>query len=304
MAHMAPTHDGLAVSRTDSTPGNQVNDTTTKSIEWPRGWTPTVSGARLRKTAASIALPLIPIAAFIATWYWLTAHEVVAWLRFNRMPTPAAVLDSFSERLGSGAYYDDLFASLQRILLGFALAALIGVGLGMLIGRSEMARKTLRPFIEIVRPIPAIALVPLTILLFPSSEQGIIFITFFAAFFPVVVSSIHAMDSLPKVWEEAAQTMGASRWSILRHVVLPGAMPGIFSGLSVSMGVAWICVVSAEMISGQFGIGYYTWQAYGLLDYAGVVVGMLSIGALGLLTAWVVELIGRRVNHWLPRAQK
>lgn len=81
-------------------------------------------------------------------------------------------------------------------------------------------------------------------------------------------------------------------------------MPGIFSGLSVAMGVAWICVVSAEMISGQFGIGYYTWQAYGLLDYAGVVVGMLSIGALGLLTAWVVELIGRRVNHWLPRAQR
>ncbi|MFI1465432.1 ABC transporter permease [Nocardia carnea] len=262
------------------------------------------STAAMRRTAATIGLPLIPIVAFILVWHLLTVNEVVAWLRFNRMPTPAAVLESFVERLGSGAYYDDLFASLQRILLGFILAAIIGIGLGTLIGRSEPARKTLRPFLEIVRPIPAIALVPLTILLFPSSEQGIVFITFFAAFFPVVVSTIHAMESLPKVWEEAAQTMGANRWAILRHVVLPGAMPGIFSGLSVSMGVAWICVVSAEMISGQFGIGYYTWQAYGLLDYAGVVVGMLSIGALGLLTAFVVELAGRRVNHWLPRAQR
>ncbi|WP_132472486.1 ABC transporter permease [Rhodococcus sp. SMB37] len=264
----------------------------------------TVTAPHFRKAAASIALPLIPIATFVTVWYWLTANEVVSWLRFNRMPTPAAVVERFGDRLGSGAYYDDLLASLQRILLGFALAAIIGVALGILIGRSELARKTLRPFLEIVRPIPAIALVPLTILLFPSSEQGIVFITFFAAFFPVVVSSIHAMDALPKVWEEAARTMGADRWTILRYVVLPGAMPGIFSGLSVAMGVAWICVVSAEMISGQFGIGYYTWQAYGLLDYAGVVVGMLSIGALGLLTAWVVEMIGRRVNHWLPRAQR
>ena len=81
---------------------------------------------------------------------------------------------------------------------------------------------------------------------------------------------------MPKVWEEAAQTMGAGRMSLLLHVIIPGALPGIFAGLSVAMGVAWICVVSAEMISGQYGIGYYTWQAYGLLDYAGVVVGMLK----------------------------
>ena len=277
---------------------------TTPQVEPPASRRGIVDAARARKLAASILLPLIPIAVFIVVWDLLTENQVVAWLRFNRMPTPAAVLDSFGERLGSSAYYEDLLASLQRILLGFALAAIVGVALGMLIGRSEVARKTLRPFIEIVRPIPSIALVPLTILLFPSSEQGIVFITFFAAFFPVLVSTIHAMDSLPKVWEEAAYTMGAGRATILRQVVLPGALPGIFTGLSVAMGVAWICVVSAEMISGQFGIGYYTWQAYGLLDYAGVVVGMLSIGALGLITAWIVEMIGRRINHWLPRAKR
>jgi NitT/TauT family transport system permease protein len=259
---------------------------------------------KMRTRVAAFALPLIPIAAFVVVWHLLTTYGVVAWLRFNRMPTPGSVLDAFATRIGSGSYYDDLLASLQRIVLGFALAALVGIALGILVGRSETARMTLRPFIEIIRPIPAIALVPLTILLFPSSEQGIVFITFFAAFFPVVVSTIHAMDSLPKVWEEAAKTMGAGRVSLLFHVILPGAMPGIFAGLSVAMGVAWICVVSAEMISGQFGIGYYTWQAYGLLDYAGVVVGMISIGALGLATAWLVEFAGRRVNRWLPRAAR
>ncbi|MCX8557558.1 ABC transporter permease [Mycolicibacterium mucogenicum] len=252
----------------------------------------------------ALLLPLIPIAVFLTLWHLLTAHNVVAWLRFNRMPAPEAVFHTLLTRASSGGFYDDLLASLQRILLGFGLAAVVGIGLGVLIGRSEIARMTLRPFIELIRPIPAIALVPLTILLFPSSEQGIVFITFFAAFFPVVVSTIHAMDSMPKVWEEAAQTMGAGRMSLLLHVIIPGALPGIFAGLSVAMGVAWICVVSAEMISGQYGIGYYTWQAYGLLDYAGVVVGMISIGALGLGTAWLVERVGRRVNRWLPRAAR
>ena len=252
----------------------------------------------------ALLLPLIPIAVFLTLWHLLTAHNVVAWLRFNRMPAPEAVFHTLLTRASSSGFYDDLLASLQRILLGFSLAAVVGIGLGVLIGRSEIARMTLRPFIELIRPIPAIALVPLTILLFPSSEQGIVFITFFAAFFPVVVSTIHAMDSMPKVWEEAAQTMGAGRMSLLLHVIIPGALPGIFAGLSVAMGVAWICVVSAEMISGQYGIGYYTWQAYGLLDYAGVVVGMISIGALGLGTAWLVERVGRRVNRWLPRAAR
>lgn len=260
--------------------------------------------ASVARRAPALVLPLIPIIAFLVLWHLLTANNVVAWLRFNRMPSPDAVLSTLLARVSTGTYYDDLLASLQRILLGFGLAAVIGIGVGVLVGRSEVARMTLRPFIELIRPIPAIALVPLTILLFPSSEQGIVFITFFAAFFPVVVSTIHAMDSMPKVWEEAAQTMGAGRMSLLFHVVIPGALPGIFAGLSVAMGVAWICVVSAEMISGQFGIGYYTWQAYGLLDYAGVVVGMISIGALGLGTAWLVERVGRRVNRWLPRASR
>nr|WP_245849002.1 ABC transporter permease [Mycobacterium palustre] len=268
-----------------------------------RGMATRIPTAIQRRTAA-LVLPLIPIVAFVALWQVLTAHNVVAWLRFNRMPAPMRVVESLGARISSGGYYDDLLASLQRILLGFGLAAAVGIALGILVGRSPIARMTLRPFIEIVRPIPAIALVPLTILLFPSSEQGIVFITFFAAFFPVVVSTIHATESLPKVWEEAAKTMGAGRISLLLHVILPGALPGIFAGLSVAMGVAWICVVSAEMISGQFGIGYYTWQSYGLLDYPGVVVGMISIGALGLMTAWAVERVGRRINHWLPRASR
>ncbi len=85
--------------------------------------------------------------------------------------------------------------------------------------------------------------------------------------------------------------------------MLPGALPGVFGGLSVGMGVSWICVISAEMISGQFGVGYRTWQAYTVVDYPGVVVGMLTIGLLGWLTSSLVELTGRRATRWLPRTE-
>lgn len=260
----------------------------------------TVLRAWPRRLAAG-ARAALPLAAALLIWYLLTADNVVLWLRFDKVPGPVEVYDTLKGQLTSGSYYQDLLASLRRILLGFGLAAVSGVAIGMAIGRSRIVHALLRPLIEVARPIPAIALVPLAILMFPTGEQGIVFITFFAAFFPVVVSTIHAMKTLPKVWEEAARTMGARRLSVLAHVVLPGAMPGIFSGLSVSMGVAWICVISAEMISGQFGIGYYTWQSYGLLDYSGVIVGMLSIGILGWGTAWLVERLGSRINRWLPR---
>lgn len=242
----------------------------------------------------------VPLGGALLAWYVLTAYHVDLWLRFDKVPGPAEVGRAFGAQLTSGRFYGDLLVSLRRILIGFAIAAVGGIAIGVAIGRIKVINMLARPLIEVTRPIPAIALVPIAILLFPTGEQSIVFITGFAAFFPIAVSTIHAMKTLPRVWEDAARTMGAGRRSVLFHVILPGALPGIFSGLSVAMGVAWICVISAEMISGQFGIGYFTWQAYDLLDYASVIVGMLSIGALGWGTAWLVERIGHRVNHWLP----
>jgi NitT/TauT family transport system permease protein len=221
----------------------------------------------LRGRLRTAVLTAVPLAALVLLWYLLTANQMVFWLRFDKIPTPSDVFQSLRTQLGTGAYYSNILSSMRRILIGFVLAAAVGVVTGMAIGRSELISRMLRPVLEVFRPIPAIALVPLAILLFPSGEQGIVFVTFFAAYFPVVVSTIHAMHALPKVWEEAARTLGARRRHILLHIALRGALPGIFSGLSVAMGVAWICVISAEMISGQFGIGYFTWQSYGLLDY-------------------------------------
>ncbi|WP_405982546.1 ABC transporter permease [Streptomyces sp. NBC_00158] len=240
-------------------------------------------------------------AAALGLWQLLTSLDVNLWLRFEQFPTVGEVASAFAGRAGTGAYWQDLGHSLRRIGVGFVLAAVLGVAVGTAVARSRWAADLLGPLVEVVRPVPAIALVPVAILLLPTNEQGIVFITFAAAFFPVAVSTRHAVRALTPVWEEAVLTMGGGRARVLFSVVLPGALPGIFGGLSVGIGVSWICVISAEMISGEYGVGYRTWQDYTVVDYPGVFVGMATIGALGWLTSTAVELLGRRATAWLPR---
>jgi NitT/TauT family transport system permease protein len=244
------------------------------------------------------------VLAALAVWQLLTAQHVHLWLNFSQLPTATAVLSDLWHQLGTGQYWHDLAVSLRRILLGFALAAVLGTAAGVAIARSRVAEDTLGPVLELLRPIPAIALVPVAILLLPGTEQGIVFITCAAAFFPVTVSTRHAVRALPPVWEEAVQTLGGGRARVLLQVVLPGALPGILGGLSVGMGVAWICVISAEMLSGQYGIGYRTWQDYTVVDYPGVLVGMATIGLVGWATSTAVELAARRLTAWLPRTER
>ncbi len=253
----------------------------------------TTAGRRLVRAGA--------LAGALAVWQVLTAYDVNLWLRFEQFPTVGEVASAFADRVGTAAYWRDLGHSLRRIVTGFLLAAVLGVAAGTAIARSRWAADLLGPLVEVVRPVPAIALVPVAILLLPTNEQGIVFITCAAAFFPVLVSARHAVRALNPVWEEAVLTLGGGRARVLWSVVLPGALPGVFGGLSVGIGVAWICVISAEMISGEYGVGYRTWQDYTVVDYPGVFVGMATIGALGLLTSTAVEAVGRRVTSWLPR---
>jgi NitT/TauT family transport system permease protein len=233
----------------------------------------------------------------IALWQLLTANHVRAWLRFDTLPTVTEIATAFVNRLGTEEYWLDLGQSLIRILTGFGLAALVGVATGILLGRSAAFSDVFGPLTELARPIPAIAMVPVAILLFPTDEAGIVFITFLAAYFPIMVSTRHAVRALPTIWEDSVRTFGGNTWDVLRRVVLPGILPGLFGGLSVGMGVAWICVVSAEMISGRLGVGYRTWQAYTVLNYPDVFVGIITIGVLGFATAAAVELIGRRATR-------
>jgi NitT/TauT family transport system permease protein len=251
-------------------------------------------GSRLVRVA-SIVVALI-------AWQVLTANHIRLWVRFDTLPTVTQILHRLRVQVQTDTFWLDLGQSLIRILSGFGLAAVIGVATGVALGRSRWFADIFGPLTELARPIPAVAIVPVAILLFPTDEAGIVFITFLAAYFPIMVSTRHAVRALPTIWEESVRTLGGNRWDVLVRVVLPGSLPGVFSGLSVGIGVAWICVVSAEMISGRLGVGYRTWQAYTIVDYPGVFVGIITIGVLGFATSAAIELLGRRATRWLPRA--
>ncbi|WP_331447095.1 ATP-binding cassette domain-containing protein [Streptomyces xanthochromogenes] len=196
------------------------------------------------------------IATALGLWQLLTSLDVDLWLRFAQFPTVGEVAAAFADRVTTAEYWQDLGYSLRRIAIGFLLAAVTGVATGTALARSRRAADLLGPLIEEARPVPAIALVPVAILLLPTNEQGIVFITFAAAFFPVVVSTRHAVRALSPVWEEAVLTMGGGRLRVLVSVVLPGTREGAGRMSTTTALPATEAAVGAELTLEKAELGH------------------------------------------------
>src|ERR1043166_2182462 len=214
-----------------------------------------------RDRIITLLLGCISIGALFLVWYLGTKYRFEFYIRFKNVPTPAEVFNQLSQVGLSNKYLVNIAISVRRILTGFLIAIAIGVPLGLLIGKYERVRDLFMPCVEILRPIPAIAWVPMSIMLWPNNEAAIVFITFIGAFFPILLNTIHGVHSLDGVLIRAARCLGASEFRLFLNVILPGSLPHIFTGLAVGMGVAWVSLIAAEMISGQFGVGYFTWEA-------------------------------------------
>ena len=249
---------------------------------------------RLQATLVG-ALSLI---AFLVSWHLLTRYRIVLFVRFTNVPAPLAVYDSFTNALHDPRFGMHVLLSCRRIIFGFSLATLMAVPLGLVMGRFRLIHEIVFPVSEILRPIPAIAWVPMAIMLWPTNEQSIVFITFLGSFFPILVNTLHGMVLVDPVLVRAARCLGAKEAAIFREVYFPAALPHIFTGLTVGMGVAWVSLIAAEMISGQYGIGYFTWEAYSLVQYADIALGMIAIGVLGLASSLLIRFIGTLAMPW------
>ncbi|HTI16488.1 MAG TPA: ABC transporter permease [Trinickia sp.] len=251
-----------------------------------------------RKRRFDWLLATISIASMIAFWYIATRFQLSLYVRFANIPTPGAVFEKLLEVNHTSTFIDNIAVSLRRILIGFSFAAVLGVTLGLLVGRYRIVRGLIFPALEALRPIPAIAWVPISVMLWPSNEVSIDFITCLGAFFPILLNTVEGVHAVDKVLLRAARSLGASEAALFRHVVLPGALPHIFTGLALGMGVAWVSLIAAEMISGQFGIGYATWEAYSLVTYSEIVLGMITIGLLGWLCSSAIRIAGTLAMPW------
>ena len=255
-----------------------------------------------RDRIITAALACISIGALFLFWYLGTRYRLEFYIRFKNVPTPYEVYQQLTQVGLSNKYLINIAISVRRILLGFFIALSIGVPLGLAIGKYQRVRDLFMPVVEILRPIPAIAWVPMSIMLWPNNEASIVFITFIGAFFPILLNTIHGVHSLDGVLIRAARCLGASEFRLFLNVILPGSLPHIFTGLAVGMGVAWVSLIAAEMISGQFGVGYFTWEAYSLVDYPAIVLGMITIGFLGLACSGIIRMVGVLLMPWLAFA--
>ncbi|WP_244532310.1 ABC transporter permease [Methylocapsa palsarum] len=242
---------------------------------------------------------MVSVTLFIGLWQLASAsHLRLGFVTFVNVPAPTEVFESFIALVRSGKLAPHLAASIVRVFAGFGVAAVTGILLGLAIARSKLAEDVLWPPLEILRPIPAVAWIPLAILMFPSAEGSMVFITYTGALFPILLNTIHGVAEVDHRLISSARSLGAGWRAILFEVIIPGAAPSIVTGLAIGMGTAWFCLVTAEMIAGQFGVGYYTWESYTLQNYPDIIVGMLVIGALGMASSVLVRWAGGRLTPW------
>jgi NitT/TauT family transport system permease protein len=252
---------------------------------------------------------LLGLISLILAWYLLT--EFFDLPRFNKLPGPVAVWKEFTSReptygisIYTPNYYMHIFSSVWRVLQAFFWATVLGVPLGLFMGWKKTFRDYSFPVLEIVRPIPVLAWVPIAILIFAgiaSREAPIIFLTFLATFYATILNTMLGVESIDEVYFRAARCLGSKPRHIFFRVVLPGALPYIFTGLQIGVGVGWFSLVAAEMVSGEYGLGFLIWDSYVLSQFEVIVIAMMTLGVIGYLFSALIRLAGRMLMRWTER---
>ena len=250
---------------------------------------------RLLQAVKGVLQYLILPLAILVIWQLLSQAGLIRPLI---LPPPTKVAGAFWELLGNGQLPKHIWISVLRVLEGFGLAALIGISLGIGIGLSKTLDRLTDLIFQVIRPIPPIAWIPLAILWFGIDELSKIYIIFLGAFFPIFVNVIEGIRNTDQKYLEVARILEVPRWKFIRQVVIPGVLPYITTGLRVSLGVAWMCVVAAELIAANRGVGYLINDARQLSQTDVVLVGMITIGVTGKVMDSLLKRLESRLVGW------
>jgi NitT/TauT family transport system permease protein len=256
-----------------------------------------------RLTAPTLAV-LLPL-AIVAAWQSAGVNGAIAG---GALPTPDRVWHAwrlwafgtatFGLNPYVGTWLDNLVFSAQRVAHGFGLAILVGVPMGILIGWSRLAASLVDPTIQWLRPVPITAWLPISIAIFGIRDFGAVFLITIGAFYPIVVNTTQGARDVERNWIRAALMMGAGRLDILTRVVLPAALPSIFTGMRIGLGIGWTAVIVSEMVAVKSGLGYVLWDAYyvGRMDI--VIADMVSIGLIGFLSDRLIVALEIWALRW------
>lgn len=251
-------------------------------------------------TQDAFLYPALGCLGIIILWW------AVALANHELMPTPPEaliangdyILNPFYQRgpgdLGIGWL---LLASLRRVILGFGLGALVAIPLGFLIGMSRPAMLAFNPIIQIFKPVSPLAWLPISLSLFNLADPSAIFVIFITSLWPTIINTALGVSSVPKDYIDVAQVLEMPRWRQITKIILPASLPYIFTGLRISLGIAWLVIVAVEMLTGGIGIGFFVWDEWSRLNLSSVFLAVFIIGLTGLVLDYGVGKIQELVTH-------
>ncbi|MGH8001274.1 MAG: nitrate ABC transporter permease [Brasilonema sp.] len=255
--------------------------------------------SRLTKQLPELVPPLVAIAIFLVVW------QLFSWTPGATLPGPIQVIQDtwiligwpFYDRGGTdkGLFWQ-ILASLQRVAISYTLAAIVGIGLGILIGTNKMMSKALDPIFQLLRTVPPLAWVPIALAALQKNEPAALFVIFITAIWPIIINTAVGVKQIPQDYNNVAKVLQLTKREYFFNILIPAALPYIFTGLRIAIGLAWLAIIAAEIVmSGIVGIGFFIWDAYQANKVSEVILALVYIGVVGLvldkLMAWVQTLI-------------
>jgi nitrate/nitrite transport system permease protein len=248
----------------------------------------------------NLLLPTLTFMIVGLVWYYIHAHVS------PQIPSPAETWDHAKEVLSHPFYQKgpndmgigwQVLYSLGRVMAGFALAAIVGIPVGFIMGMSETFQKAWQPLIQILRPVSPLAWLPIGLLLFKAVNPSAIFVIFITSIWPMIMNTAAGVKAIPKDYMNVAAVLRLGNLEITRKILLPATLPHVITGMRLSLGIAWMVIVAAEMLTGGIGIGFYVWDEWNNLSIPSIIVAIGIIGVVGIALELIMTLIQRRFDY-------
>ncbi|EOU9534666.1 nitrate ABC transporter permease [Cronobacter dublinensis] len=254
--------------------------------------------ARLNAIAGHVVPALLGLGLLVIAWQ-------IAAINTTGFPTPLSTLDS-ALTLFADPFYNEgpndqgigwnVLASLSRVAVGFGLAALVGIPLGFLIGRFTFLGRMFNPLIALLRPVSPLAWLPIGLLLFQKAEPASSWTIFICSIWPMVINTAEGVKRIPEDYLNVARVLQLSEWTVMRRILFPAVLSAVLTGVRLSIGIAWLVIVAAEMLTGGLGIGFWIWNEWNNLNVENILIAIVIIGVVGLLLEQGLMLIARRFS--------
>jgi nitrate/nitrite transport system permease protein len=255
---------------------------------------------QLKAMASNVIPPVIMLAVLIGIW------ELACSSPGSSLPPPSQVVTDTWELIAHPLYdnggidkglFWHLFASLKRVALGYTLAALVGVALGVLVGRSVWATRALDPLFQVLRTIPPLAWLPLSLAAFRNGQPSAIFVIFITAIWPIIINTAVGIRNIPQDYQNVARVLNFRGIEYFSHIMLPAAAPYIFTGMRIGIGLSWLAIVAAEMLIGGVGIGFFIWDSWNSSRISDIILALVYVGLIGFLLDRFIALVGRLITR-------